>query len=439
LFQGKLLNSTGYLADTFRGTLSQTVDFANWAFTYVPQVKSVKIADDLSAVTQIGAETPAGELGLADDCADRIWQAIQNFYRSRLHNQITLCVRRDGEIIVNRSIGLARGAYGDGDAAAGSVDTPFCLFSASKAISAMLLCKLEELNELSLSDTITHYIPQFARHGKDDITLAELISHRARVPSIRIDEPLQLTDHDYVLDQLCNARPHDAKQAYHAISGGFIIAEVVEKVTGEPIARALDKLFRKPLGMKTFTYGLAKKFRGRMSQSHNSGFPLIGPLSSIPARILGTSIEETVEFSNQDAFLDCALPAGNIFATAEECSRFYQMVLDDGVYDGRQVIHADTIRKARGGDFFPTWDAIMKMPAHFSRGGFVLNVFPPCFFGLDAPRAYGHLGFTNILTWADPQRDIAAALLSSGKPVAGPHLYNFFGIPNTINRYCPKK
>jgi CubicO group peptidase (beta-lactamase class C family) len=114
-------------------------------------------------------------------------------------------------------------------------------------------------------------------------------------------------------------------------------------------------------------------------------------------------------------------------------------LLDQGEYDGQQVIHPDTVRKARGGDFFPSWDATMNIPVHFSRGGFLLNAFPTWFYGLDAPKAFGHLGFINILTWADPQRDIAVGLMSSGKPFAGPHLYNFANIPNTINRYCPRK
>ncbi len=433
-----VFKATRSATDALGRVAGQTTGLANRVVAGTPGVTSVSIPEDLSEVTHIGKEVAAGDVGLADDCADSIWGAVEGLYRSRVHNQISLCVRREGEIIVNRSIGVPQGEFGDANAVPGSVDTPFCLFSASKAISALLLCKFEEMGEINLDDPISKYIPEFSKHGKGEITLGDLISHRAKIPSLDLDTPERITDHDYILERLCNAYPRDAKQAYHAITGGFIIAEVIERVTGEPVRSALNTHFRKPLGMKYFTFGLQKRYRGKFARAHVSGIPLVGPMKKIPLKIFGMPLETVVESSNKDRFLDAVLPAGNMFANAEECSRFYQMLLDNGRYKNQQVLRSNTIRAARGGGFLPAWDDTFNIPAHFSQGGFMLNSPPLMLFGIRAPKAFGHLGFINTLTWADPDRQISVGLLTSGKPFIGPHLYNFAAIPSLINHYCPK-
>jgi CubicO group peptidase (beta-lactamase class C family) len=59
-------------------------------------------------------------------------------------------------------------------------------------------------------------------------------------------------------------------------------------------------------------------------------------------------------------------------------------------------------------------------------------------FGPDAPRAFGHLGFTNIFSWADPERRIAVALLTSGKPFVSIELLRLWDVLSQINRSFPK-
>ena len=59
-------------------------------------------------------------------------------------------------------------------------------------------------------------------------------------------------------------------------------------------------------------------------------------------------------------------------------------------------------------------------------------------FGPDTARAFGHLGFTNNFLWADPDRDISVALLTTGKLVAGLHLPYLLGLLRNISRHCPK-
>ena len=70
--------------------------------------------------------------------------------------------------------------------------------------------------------------------------------------------------------------------------------------------------------------------------------------------------------------------------------------------------------------------------------GFMLGGRWLSFYGPGTSHAFGHLGFTNIVTWADPERDVAAALLTSGKPVVYPQIVDLFDILVQIGRACPK-
>ena len=53
-------------------------------------------------------------------------------------------------------------------------------------------------------------------------------------------------------------------------------------------------------------------------------------------------------------------------------------------------------------------------------------------FGSKAKQAFGHLGFMNILNWADPQRGIVGALMTTGKPAVGPHLLSMLSVPQSV-------
>ncbi|MFP5441903.1 MAG: serine hydrolase, partial [Gammaproteobacteria bacterium] len=109
----------------------------------LPYARSA-VTDDLSAVTSRDSrEVRAGDAGLAADAAERIWQRTEALYRTGENPGISLCVRYRGQVILNRAIGHARGNGPDDDAYAEKipmqVDTPVCLFSASKAVTAMLV------------------------------------------------------------------------------------------------------------------------------------------------------------------------------------------------------------------------------------------------------------------------------------------------------------
>jgi len=124
-------------------------------------------------------------------------------------------------------------------------------------------------------------------------------------------------------------------------------------------------------------------------------------------------------------------------ATADEFSRFYQLLLDGGTLDGVRVFDPRTIRRATSEQSYLEMDFTLGLPFRYGMG-FMLGAQWLSLYGPDTLHAYGHLGFTNVICWADPERDIAAALMTSGKPFIYPELYYLFELLRQIGLACPK-
>lgn len=406
----------------------------------------VRVPDDLASVTTIDdtREARPGRAGLREADVEAIWSAVQDLYRSRAYPGISFCLRRRGEVVLHRALGHARG-NGPWDVKNAPkrpmrLDTPVCLFSASKAVTAVLVHKLAEEGGLDLDQRVSHYLPAFGQRGKQDTTVAEVLAHRGGFPSIRVPKAEKrvevLLDWDGVIDRICRAPPtHPRRMAYHAISGGFILAELIQRVTGESVQRYLDTRFREPLGLKHFTYGLPQEHRDTAALNHAAGQAVRFPLAPIVEKALMVPFEQVVESSNSAAFMDAVIPAGNLYATAEELSRFFQMMLDDGCWQGRRLLSSETLKRAVKPKWRIALDGTLMIPMRYSEG-MMLGANPVGLYGPSTAGAYGHLGFMNILGWADPQRQISVALLTTGKALLGTHLIALGRLMAAISERC---
>src|SRR5690606_12719136 len=111
-------------------------------------------------------------------------------------------------------------------------DTPYCLFSASKAITAMLVHLLEERSLLNQLNPVSYYIPEFAANGKKRITVQQILAHRAGIASFREIDPEVLFDYDAIMQLIYAAEPtnlHGRELAYHALTGGYVLGELVRR------------------------------------------------------------------------------------------------------------------------------------------------------------------------------------------------------------------
>lgn len=409
-------------------------------------LRRIRVPRDLDAITDVGPEDPPEAGDVTPRRVQTIWRSVLDWYRSGVHPAMQVCVRRHGAVILNRAIGHARGnGPNDGREAERvpvSVDTPFCVYSASKAVTAFLVHRLAERGVLSLDDPVAEYIPGYEKHGKHTITIGHVLSHRAAVPNLpgsALDLD-RLTDRQFMIDTLVEAAPF-AKAgrylAYHAVSGGFILGEVVHAATGHDIRAALAEEFLDPLGFRWTNYGVAPDDVGMVARNYITGPPTAPPLSTLLGRALGVGVDRLVKLTNDPRFLTGIVPAANTVTTAAELSLFFEVMRRGGELDGVRVIEPDTIRGALAERSHLEIDLSLGYPTRFS-DGLMLGASVVSLYGLDTQQAFGHLGFTNMLAWADPERAISVAVLNNGKPILYPEFHRFLGTMQRITSVMPK-
>jgi CubicO group peptidase (beta-lactamase class C family) len=374
---------------------------------------------------------------------ESIWSAVEDLYRTGIHPAISFCLRRRGKIVLKRAIGHARGnGPGDGpdiEKIPVTPDTPICLFSASKAITAMLIHLLVERGKINMMDPVSHYIPEFISYGKEDITIYHILSHRGGIHSLpRNIDPEIVFDHDAFTKLLCKSKrvsQGGRRMAYHAITGGFILGEIVRRVTGKDIRELLVETLKKPLGFRYFNYGVCDEDSNKVAVNYYTGWPVIFPFSIHIKRVLGTSWKDIVRISDDPRFMKEIVPSGNMVSTADEMSRFFQLLLNRGELEGVRVFEPITVRRATMETGRRAIDRAVMLPMRYS-AGLILGDSPIGMYGPFTKRAFGHLGFSNILCWADFDRDISVSLLNTGKAFLGKHLVPFFRLLARISWYC---
>lgn len=404
------------------------------------------VPDSLAAVTvRAPHEVKPRSVGVETAGVEAIWNAVERFYATGLHPAMQLCVRRRGEVLIDRAIGHAAG-NGPRDSPEVpkvplSTDTPFCLFSASKAVTAMVVHLLDQKHLLHVNDPVSEYIPEFGKRGKERITIEHVLTHRAGIPNMPAEEMKldNLAQPQRIVQILCDAEPAWApgrRLAYHAITGGFILGEVVRRVAGRDIRTVLESEILRPLGFRWMSYGVKRRDVSKVARNYFTGPLLLPPLSILSRRALGVEFSAVPELANDPRYLDAIIPAGNTVSNANELSRFYQLLLNEGELDGVRIFEPRTIHRAVSEQSYLELDLTLAVPTRYSTG-FMLGGFG--FYGPDTAHAYGHVGFINILAWADPERQVAAALTNSGKPLFFPEIYFLYDIMRQIAVACPKE
>jgi CubicO group peptidase (beta-lactamase class C family) len=411
-------------------------------------VTRCRVPDDLSEVTSINqaAEVDPRAVGVDAKAVGAIWRAVERLYRSGIHPAIQLCVRRHGHVLVDRAIGHAAG-NGPDDPRHGrkvplTTESPFNIYSASKALTAMVVHLLDQRRLLHLNDPVCEYIPEFSKHGKDAITIQHVLTHRAGIPNLpgEVMTLETLEDEAKILALLCDAKPvwrPGRRLAYHAITGGFILAEIVRRVTGKDIRSLLRREILRPLGFRWTNYGVAARDVSKVVVNYFTGPPLIPPLSTILERALGVPMDRAIALSNDPRYLTAVVPAGNVISTANELSRFYQLLLNGGTLDDVRIFEPRTILRATQEHSYLEFDLTLVLPLRYGMG-FMLGGQYLSLYGPDTTNAFGHLGFTNIISWADPDRQVAATLMTSGKPLVYPELYFLHDVVWHIGTACTK-
>jgi len=404
----------------------------------------IRVLSDLDAVTTIGPEDAGG---LDPAALDRIWEAARHWYRAGMHPAIQLCLRHNGTVVLNRAIGHAWGNGPDDPADAARVpvttSTPFCVYSAAKAISTAVVHMLVERGAFSLDDRVCDYLPSYTGHGKERTTIRHVMTHSAGVPFAtgpRADVR-RVNDSDYTRARLSEFKPihrPGLMHIYHGVTWGPLVREIVSAATGRNIREILATEILDPLGFRWTNYGVAEADVPLVAPSYVTGKPLPAPIAAALRTALGGTMTQIIPFSNTPLFLTSVVPSSSTVSTADELSRFAEILRRGGELDGVRVMRPDTLAAAvrpcrRLRPDVATGLAPIRWGTGFMLGS---KRFGP--FGADAAAAFGHTGLTNVAIWADPARGLAAGLISSGKPGRHPEAGRFTALLNQITAQIPR-
>ena len=404
----------------------------------------IRVPSDLDAVTAVGPEDAGG---LDPAAIERIWEAARHWYRAGLQPAIQLCLRHNGTVVLNRAIGHAWGNGPDDPADADrvpvSTSTPFCVYSVAKAISTTVVHMLVERGAFSLDDRVCDYLPSYTGHGKERTTIRHVMTHSAGVPFAtgpRADVR-RVNDSDYTRARLSEFKPIHRPglvHIYHGVTWGPLVREIVSAATGRNIREILATEILDPLGFRWTNYGVAEADVPLVAPSYVTGKPLPAPIAAALRTALGGTMTQIIPFSNTPVFLTSVVPSSSTVSTADELSRFAEILRRGGELDGVRVMRPDTLAAAvrpcrRLRPDVATGLAPIRWGTGFMLGS---KRFGP--FGADAAAAFGHTGLTNVAIWADPARGLAAGLISSGKPGRHPEAGRFTALLNQITAQIPR-
>jgi CubicO group peptidase (beta-lactamase class C family) len=400
----------------------------------------IRVPGDLDAVTDIGDESPSSV------AVERIWDAVRHWYAAGMQPAVQLCLRHNGAVVLNRAIGHGWGNGPedppDADRVPVTTGTPFCVYSAAKAISTTVVHMLVERGAFSLDDRVCDYLPSYTGRGKERTTIRHVITHSAGVPFANGQRPdlKRMNESAYAREQMGHLKPihpPGLMHIYHGVTWGPLVREIVSAATGRNIREILGTEILDPLGFRWTNYGVAEADVASVAPSYVTGKPLPAPMAAVMKTATGGSMRNIVRFTNSPMFLTSVVPSSSTVSNAQELSRFAELLCRGGELDGVRVLRPETLRAATRECRRMRPDvAVGLMPMRWGTGYMLGSPrFGP--FGRDAASAFGHTGLTNIAVWADPSRKLSVGLVSSGKPGRHREAGRYTALLDRINAEFP--
>jgi CubicO group peptidase (beta-lactamase class C family) len=284
-------------------------------------------------------------------------------------------------------------------------------FSVSKALCTVCALRLVEQGSLELDKPVARYWPQFAASGKDAITLRHILSHQAGLPSLRDPLPAgAMLDWNAMIDALARCEPWwvpGTAHGYHVNTFGFLVGELVRRVSGRTIGTMLREDIARPLGADVHI-GLPVSEHGRVAEflwPTTSAQPAMPAAQDAmrwgaywnPPGVSGGG------YVNTPAWRLAEIPSTNGHGNARGVARVYAMLANGGEIDGvrivsRATLDAATTEQSNG------FDLINQRPSRFGLGFQLTQPERPL--GPN-PCAFGHFGAGGSLGFCDPDAGIA--------------------------------
>ncbi|GAA2273435.1 serine hydrolase domain-containing protein [Streptomyces roseiscleroticus] len=329
-----------------------------------------------------------------------------------------VCVYQDGRPVVDLWGGVADPDTGR----PWTRDTLQLVYSATKGATATAVHLLAQRGELDLNAPVAEYWPEFATNGKADIPVRWLLSHQAGL--VTLDQPVPLAEAlawQPMVAALAAQSPQwipGTAHGYHGRTWGWLVGEVIRRVSGRTPGRFFADEIAGPLGLDFFI-GLPKTERDRVSRMVY-GQPDVdlttAPPESIPdeLRELVAAWRDPNSLTNRaytvtdPAQIDfnapevqaAELPASNGVGTARGLARMYASLI--GEVDGLRLLTSETLASATEEQASGP-DQVIVDSSRFGSGYMLSTDSNP----MTGPSAFGHTGRGGSLGFADPEQGIA--------------------------------
>jgi CubicO group peptidase (beta-lactamase class C family) len=350
--------------------------------------------------------------------------AFEENFRDRDELGAAVCVTADGVPVADLWGGWADPAR----TRAWERDTLVNVWSTSKGPTALCAHILADRGLLDLDAPVAAYWPEFAAAGKERILVRHLLSHRAGLAGLREPHSLeQLYDWELTTARLAATEPWwepGTRSGYHAHTYGFLVGEVVRRVSGLLPGAFLEREVTGPLGLD-FTIGLPEKEADRAAElvhppaaSSTEQAAVFGQLAPVALAALANPLAGAAE-ANSPRWRAAELPAANGHGTARAVAALYGIFAGRGAYGGRRVLSAEAAERVRQGQGSCRDIVLGAGFDHETEIGLGLWLSGPNGSYGPNPRAFGHDGFGGSCGLADPEAGVSLGYVMNRM---GPHI-----------------
>jgi len=319
----------------------------------------------------------------------------------------SVCVTLEGETVVD----LFAGFFDEARTKPWERDSLVNVFSTTKGMTALCALRLVEQGRLDLDAPVANYWPEFKAGGKAELPVRYLLSHRAGLPAIKKPLPAgSLYDWEVMTNALAEQEPWwtpGEEHGYHALSFGFLVGEVVRRITGKSLGTVFREELAEPLGLD-FYIGLPEACEPRVSPLVQAPPPadagpdlfeliLADPEAMFAKAFINPPLLPTD--ANTRAWRAAEIPAANGHGTAAALARIYAALSLGGDLDGVHVLSPEVIELARGEQSLGQ-DRILPLVSRFGLGFQIPPAEEPT-----GPnfRVFGHAGAGGSYGQADPE------------------------------------
>ncbi|HYU39523.1 MAG TPA: serine hydrolase domain-containing protein [Acidimicrobiia bacterium] len=368
--------------------------------------------------------------------ADGTWEPAFDEVVSTLEAQVVesgggaaLCVYHHGRPVVDAWTGVT-----DTSGSPWREDTLAVSYSTTKGVTSTALHLCVDRQLLDYDDRVAEHWPEFAQNGKDTITVRQVLCHEAGLYDVAsfLERREQIFDWDAMvagLERMTPAHEPGTNNGYHAVTFGFIVGEIIRRVSGLGITEFVRTEIAEPLALDGCHIGLPREEFGRLAQTVSA--PDAGELTRDPtamlrvAERLGLTLHpeliaaalppSILAPSDDQAWLEQPMPSGNGCFTARSLARMYACLAGGGELDGVRLLSDKTIARAiEPQNNRP--DLILGFPMQWRLGyhGVLTSA------GV-LERGFGHNGYGGSGAWGDPDRELAVGytINALGKNLAG--------------------